>query len=53
MICQCLADQLFAPAFGFRQITVHLTVTIQVETRLELTITLPPLLCKLICSFAN
>ena len=53
MICQCLADQLFAPAFGFRQTTVHFTVAIQVEMRLELTITLPPLLCKLICSFAN
>ena len=38
MICQRLADQLFASAFGFQQITVHFTVTIQVETRLELTL---------------
>ena len=38
MICQCLTDKLFASAFGFWQITVHFTVTIQVETRLELTL---------------
>ena len=38
MICQCLADQ-------FIMCLSHFTVTIQVETRLELTITLPPLLC--------